>query len=169
MTVLSSLDAAGRRRSPATLPGYHAGRPPRNKRMCYPADPPTVEDIVAVMRKVWRCLPLLCLNSHLRAAMLSVAPSAASHGKQPSGYASAHHASSSSNLGTGTARGGRAQLLPRRGCVAQLNPGSAAGLSRPLLGDVVDPCCERRDSDLGRTGVVLVAPLAGEISRFGSA
>lgn len=29
MTVLSSLDAAGRPRSPATLPGYHAGRPPR--------------------------------------------------------------------------------------------------------------------------------------------
>jgi site-specific recombinase XerD len=50
MTVLSMLDAAGRRRSPATLPGYHAGRPPRNKRMRYPADPPTVEEIVAVMR-----------------------------------------------------------------------------------------------------------------------
>ena len=35
------LDAAGRRRSPATLPGFHAGRPPRNKGMRYPADPPT--------------------------------------------------------------------------------------------------------------------------------
>jgi site-specific recombinase XerD len=44
------LDAAGRRRSPATLPGHHAGRPPRNKGRQYPADPPTVEDIVAVMR-----------------------------------------------------------------------------------------------------------------------
>jgi hypothetical protein len=50
MTVLSALDAAGRRRSPATLPGYHAGRPPRNKGMRYPADPPTVDEIVAVMR-----------------------------------------------------------------------------------------------------------------------
>jgi hypothetical protein len=50
MTVLSVLDAAGRRRSPATLPGYHAGRPPHNKGMRYPADPPTVEEIVAVMR-----------------------------------------------------------------------------------------------------------------------
>ncbi len=50
MTVLSVLDAAGRRRSPATLPGYHAGRPPRNKGMRYPADPPTVEEIVTVMR-----------------------------------------------------------------------------------------------------------------------
>jgi integrase len=50
MTVLSVLDAAGRRRSPATLPGYHTGRPPRKKGMRYPADPPTVEEIVAVMR-----------------------------------------------------------------------------------------------------------------------
>jgi hypothetical protein len=48
MTVL--LDAAGRRRSPATMPGYHAGRPPGNKGMRYPADPPTVDEIVAVMR-----------------------------------------------------------------------------------------------------------------------
>jgi hypothetical protein len=48
MTVL--LDAAGRRRSPATLPGYHTGRPPRNKGIRYPADPPTVEEIVVVMR-----------------------------------------------------------------------------------------------------------------------
>ena len=32
------------------MPGYHAGRPPRNKGMQYPADPPTVDEIVAVMR-----------------------------------------------------------------------------------------------------------------------
>jgi len=25
------LDVAGHRRSPATMPGYHRGRPPRNK------------------------------------------------------------------------------------------------------------------------------------------
>jgi integrase len=43
-------DAAGHRRSPATMPGYHQGRPPRNKGRHYPADPPTVEEIVAVMR-----------------------------------------------------------------------------------------------------------------------
>lgn len=29
------LDAAGRRRSPATLPGFHQGRPPRNKGLRY--------------------------------------------------------------------------------------------------------------------------------------
>jgi site-specific recombinase XerD len=46
------LDAAGHRRSPATTPGYHRGRPPRNKGEQYPADPPTVEEIVAVMRAV---------------------------------------------------------------------------------------------------------------------
>jgi integrase len=44
------LHAAGRRRSPATMPGFHAGRPPRNKGRCYPADPPSVEEIVALMR-----------------------------------------------------------------------------------------------------------------------
>jgi integrase len=44
------LDAAGRRRSPATLPHSHAGRPPRNKEIRYPADPPTIEQIIAVMR-----------------------------------------------------------------------------------------------------------------------
>jgi len=32
------------------MPGYHAGRSPRNKGLQYPADPPTVEEIVAVMR-----------------------------------------------------------------------------------------------------------------------
>jgi len=44
------LDAAGRRRSPATMPGFHAGRAPRNKGVRYPADPPTIEEIVTVMR-----------------------------------------------------------------------------------------------------------------------
>jgi hypothetical protein len=46
------LDAAGHRRAPVTMPGYHRGRPPRNKGEQYPADPPTVEEIVAVMRTV---------------------------------------------------------------------------------------------------------------------
>jgi integrase len=46
-TVL--LDIAGRRRSPATLPAFHAGRPPHNNGVRYPADPTTVEEIIAVM------------------------------------------------------------------------------------------------------------------------
>ena len=45
------LDRAGRRRSPATMPGFHAGRPPRNKGLRYPADPPKVEEIASVMRE----------------------------------------------------------------------------------------------------------------------
>jgi hypothetical protein len=51
MDAIATLDAAGRQRSPATLPGYHAGRAPRNKGRKYPADPPRVEEIVAVMRQ----------------------------------------------------------------------------------------------------------------------
>ena len=50
MTESPVLDAAGRRRSPATIPGFHAGRPPRNKGLRYPADPPTVTEIVAVVQ-----------------------------------------------------------------------------------------------------------------------
>ena len=32
------------------MPGFHCGRPARNKSLRYPPDPPTVEEIVAVMR-----------------------------------------------------------------------------------------------------------------------
>ncbi len=50
MTDPVLLDAIGRRRSKVTLPGYLAGRAPHNKGMRYPADPPRVEEIIAVMR-----------------------------------------------------------------------------------------------------------------------
>ena len=50
MPSTTLLDICGRRRSPATLPDFHQGHPPRNKGLSYPADPPTVEEIVAVMR-----------------------------------------------------------------------------------------------------------------------
>ena len=50
-SVQPSLDAAGRRRSPATRPGFRTGIAPRNKGQRYPADPPTVDEIVAVMRQ----------------------------------------------------------------------------------------------------------------------
>jgi site-specific recombinase XerD len=49
MSSRTLLDTCGRRRSPATLPAFHQGRPPRTKGQRYPADPPTVEEIVAVM------------------------------------------------------------------------------------------------------------------------
>ena len=51
MEAVALIDAGGRGRSPATMPGFHRGRPPRNKGLRYPADPPTVEEIVAVMRQ----------------------------------------------------------------------------------------------------------------------
>jgi site-specific recombinase XerD len=50
MSAPPLLNAAGRRRSLVTMPGYLAGRPPRNKGLRDPPDPPTVEEIVAVMR-----------------------------------------------------------------------------------------------------------------------
>jgi len=51
MSSLPTLDAAGRRRFPAAMSGYLAGRVPPSKGRRYPADPPRVEEIVAVMRQ----------------------------------------------------------------------------------------------------------------------
>ncbi len=39
MSLRSSLDVSGRRRSPATTSAFHLGRTPANKGMRYPADP----------------------------------------------------------------------------------------------------------------------------------
>jgi site-specific recombinase XerC len=50
MPASLASDARGRQRSPATMPGYHTGRSPRNRGRRYPADPPRIEEIVAVMR-----------------------------------------------------------------------------------------------------------------------
>jgi site-specific recombinase XerD len=50
-TSAIGVNAAGRRRSPATMPGYLAGRAPHNKGMQYPPDPPRAEEIVLVMRQ----------------------------------------------------------------------------------------------------------------------
>ena len=44
------LDRAGRRRSPATMSGFQAGQASGNKGLRYPADPPKIEEIIAVMR-----------------------------------------------------------------------------------------------------------------------
>ena len=46
------LDAAGRRRSPAAMLGHDAGHAPRKEGHVYPADSPTVDEIVAVMRLI---------------------------------------------------------------------------------------------------------------------
>ena len=51
MSAQLIFDVAGRRRSPATTSEFHLGRVPDNEGMRYPADPPRVEEIVAVMRR----------------------------------------------------------------------------------------------------------------------
>jgi site-specific recombinase XerC len=50
MESIPLLDRAGRRRSPATTSSFHRGVPPHNKGLRYPPDPPSVEEIIAVMR-----------------------------------------------------------------------------------------------------------------------
>jgi hypothetical protein len=50
MRAVPPLDSLGRRRSPAAVSGYLAGRPPRSKGRRYPSDPPRPEEIIAVMR-----------------------------------------------------------------------------------------------------------------------
>ena len=51
MSSAAGIDLAGRPRSPATTAEFHLGRTPGNKGLTYPADPPRVEEIVAVMRQ----------------------------------------------------------------------------------------------------------------------
>jgi hypothetical protein len=50
MHSVALLDRAGRRRSPATTSSLHQGVSPGNKVLRYPPDPPTIGEIVAVMR-----------------------------------------------------------------------------------------------------------------------
>ena len=48
--LVGLLDRAGRRQSPAMLSGSHQGRVPRNTGLRSLPDPPSVEEIIAVMR-----------------------------------------------------------------------------------------------------------------------
>src|SRR3954471_5256639 len=50
MSASVPLDSLGRRRSPAAVPGYLAGRRSRSNGRRYPPDPPRTEEIIAVMR-----------------------------------------------------------------------------------------------------------------------
>ena len=51
MSESGLVDVTGRLRSPAATPGHAAGCAPPNKGLRYPADPPTVEEIILVMRQ----------------------------------------------------------------------------------------------------------------------
>ncbi len=89
------LDAAGHRCSPATMPGYHRGRPPRNKGRRYPADPPTVDEVSAVMRAAGsgkgaarlRALIVLLWRAGYVSARRSISPSLTSTAR-PAGSSS---------------------------------------------------------------------------------
>ena len=65
------LDAAGRRRSPATLPEFHAGRPPRN--------PPRSAGLVEEQHR--RCT-LLQENAHAVCALLAGIEASVEHGRE---------------------------------------------------------------------------------------
>jgi integrase len=51
MSERELVDITGRLRSPAATPGHGTGCAPPNKGQRYPADPPTVEEIILVMRQ----------------------------------------------------------------------------------------------------------------------
>jgi integrase len=51
MSQSALLDVTGRLRSPAATPDHWAGCAPPNKGLRYPADPPTVEETILVMRE----------------------------------------------------------------------------------------------------------------------
>jgi hypothetical protein len=50
------LDAAGRRRSPATIPGYLAGRAPRNKGSCLRRHEPFYAHLAGMPISAWDLL-----------------------------------------------------------------------------------------------------------------
>ena len=87
------LDAAGHQRQPFSLPGYHTDRPPRNKGRRYPADPPAIEQIIAVMHTAGagpdgmrlRALIVVLWRAELRSAKRSRSPSPTSRSRSPAG------------------------------------------------------------------------------------
>ena len=74
MSSAAGIDLAGRPRSPATTAEFHLGRTPGNKGLTYPADPPRVEEIVAVMRQAGDGAPWRPLARTDRGAMACWAP-----------------------------------------------------------------------------------------------
>lgn len=56
-SAVQLLDTAGRRRSPATLSDFHAGRAPGNKGQRYAADPPRVSATRLTRRRSKRSSP----------------------------------------------------------------------------------------------------------------
>jgi hypothetical protein len=108
------LDRAGRRRSPATMPGFHAGHAPGNKGLRYPADPPKVEEIIAVMRAAGD-------GTHGRPPTRTHRDYVASRARHPGGSRSRRGRSRSTPwLTPGPARQGRAPSRGRHGRITSV-------------------------------------------------
>ena len=114
------LDRAGRRRSPATLPGFHVGHAPGNKGLRYPADPPKVEEIIAVMRTAGD-------GAHGRRlrGLIVIMWRRSAHPGSP--RAQRRRSRSPTRLVAGSARQGRA---PSRGRHGRLGLGTTSALAR---------------------------------------
>jgi site-specific recombinase XerD len=166
MSVSPLLDAAGRRHSPVTLPGYLAGRPPRNKGLRYPPDPPTVEEIVAVMRQAgdgahgarMRALVVLLWRAGLR---INEALTVTEHDLEPrAGSVLVRHGKGGRRREVGMDPWGWDHLRPW----LELRIGMPVG---PLLCVIDGPTRGRRwVSDAARTQLRRVAAKAGVRRRF---
>jgi site-specific recombinase XerD len=160
------LNAAGRRRAPVTLPGYLAGRTPRNKGLRYPPDPPTVEEIVAVMRQAgegvsgarMRALIVLLRRAGLR---INEALTVTEHDLDARGGAIlVRHGKGGRRREVGMDRWGWEHLRPW----LELRMAMPVG---PLLCVIEGPTCGRPwDSDAARAQLRRVAAKAGVRRRF---
>src|SRR5215211_6051237 len=136
------FDVAGRRRSPATFPEYLAGGPPRNKGRRYPADPPRVEEIMAVMREAGQGPPgirLRALVVVLRRAGLRISEALA--------------------LAAGDLEPGRGAMLVRRGKGGRRREVGMDGWGRQRLRARLE---HRAGLPVGPLLCVLRGPTAGE-------
>jgi integrase len=166
MSVPPLLNAAGRRRSPVTLPGYLAGRPPRNKGLRYPPDPPTVEEIVAVMRQAgdgahgarMRAFIVLLWRAGLR---INEALTVAEHDLEPrAGSVLVRHGKGGRRREVGMDPWGWEHLRPWLELRMRLPVG-------PLLCVVDGPTCGRPwASDAARAQLRRIASKAGVRRRF---
>jgi len=139
------LDRAGRRRSPATLPGFHVGHAPGNKGLRYPADPPKVEEIIAVMRAAGDGAH----GRRLRGLIVIMWARRSAHPGSP--RAQRRRPRSPTRLIAGSAREGRAPSRSRHGRVGL---GAASALARAAARASCRSAALRPPRDDARTPLV---------------
>jgi hypothetical protein len=128
MTTSELLDAAGRRRSPATMPGHNRRRPRRNEGLRYPPDPPAVEVIVAVVR----CAGESSFGLRTRALIVCAVASWAAHPR--SSGARRERPRPRSRRSPGPPRQGRQAARSRHGRVGLATSSTLARRSRRAAG-----------------------------------